>query len=293
MRKPIALLACALSLPLALAACRHEEPVARLAVDTTRLDLPHGRHATLQLRFTPLRALPEGAHPTVFVHLLDAQRNVLRTFDHDLHGDWKVGSDLADPVGIYHSAIGPALPAGDYQLTAGIHEGKNRYPLTVEGGEASSHMEYPLATVHVTEAAGEPGFTFSPEWLPVEPGGDRQTVARRWLSRAGTLEIHGVPAPARLWMVLRLPRIEPPLRLMLDPGTGQPMATVKEDCGGFSATVTGEGFHELAIPVQAGTCRIQFTSNFVALEMGSGRKLTVAVEQLGWDPAAAGAPATP
>ena len=193
---------------------------------------------------------------------------------------------------MYHSAIGPALPAGTYSLTAGLYQGTTHYTIATDGGK-EGEREPVVAQVEVPELApGGPGFTFSPEWLPVEPGGDRQTVARRWLSGDGSIEVHGLAAPARVWLLLRLPKIEPPLRLMLEPGAAQPMVQVKESCGGFAATVSGEGFHELAVPVTAGACTIHFDANFVALETDSGRKLSVGIDQLGWD-AAGAAPTTP
>ena len=280
------LLALLLGLP-ALMACGGAKPVAQLVVDTREFQLPHGRHVTLELRWQPRAPLPEGARPVVFVHLVDADKNVVRTFDHELRGRWQVGQEIVDRVSLYHSSLGPALAPGDYRLTGGLYDGDTeRFPITF-GDQASEKREYTLARVRVPDTAGGPAFRFSPEWLPVEPGGDRQTVARRWLSGDGAIEAHGLPRPANVWLLLRLPKVEPPLRLVLEPGATQPQARVAQDCGGFAATVAGEGFHELTVPVADGRCRIALDTNFAVLEMGTGRKLSLGIEQLGWDRGAA------
>jgi hypothetical protein len=279
----------------AAAACRRApEPVARVTVDNRRLELPHGRMVPLELRWEPKKPLGDGVTaPIVFVHLIDAQGNVARTFDHPLPVRWRVGDAIRDRVPLYHSAIGPALPAGAYRLTFGLYDGKEkRFALAVEGGEELRRQEYVAAQVTVPEVARTaPAFTFSPQWEAPEPGGDRQAVARRWLAGDGTLEARGLPPPARLWMLLRIPKIEPPLRLLLEPGVTLPAVRVSADCGvDFSADMGGEGFHELAVPVRApAPCAIAFDTNYSVVEMGTGRKLSVALEQLGWEPGSAAA----
>jgi hypothetical protein len=296
---------CLISCLLLLAACsllvackRGGEPVARLTVAKRQLELQHGIAAALELRWEPSKALPQGVAPVVFVHLLDAQGNVVRTFDHSLAGSWRPGEPIEDRVRLYHSAIGPALPPGDYRLVVGLYDGRaDRFALTVEGEEIH-RQEYAVAQVKVPElSTAAPAFTFSPEWLPAEPGADRQTVARRWLAGDGTLEVRGLVAPARVWMLLRIPRPEPPLRLLLEPMATQPTARVSSDCGvGFSADVAGEGFHEVAVPARAqGPCRVTFDTNYSVVEMGTGRKLSLGLEQLAWEPGdgSGGAPGAP
>ncbi|HEV8629352.1 MAG TPA: hypothetical protein VGV61_03475 [Thermoanaerobaculia bacterium] len=279
-----------------LLACRGaSEPVARLSLRERQLGFPHGRFLPLELRWEPSRALPAGTTaPVAFMHLIDAQGNVVRTFDHALPGKWTPGQTLVDVVPMYHSAIGPALPAGDYRLTIGLYDGKSqRFALQVEG-EPIHREEYAVAQVRVPEvSAQEPAFAFSPEWQAVEAGGDRQTVARRWLSGDGALDVRGLPTPATVHMLLRIPTVEPPLRLVLEPGATQPIARVTADCGGFTAEVAGEGFHELAVPIKGGEgCHIAFDTNYQVVEMGTGRRLSLDLEQLGWEPGA-GAMATP
>ncbi|HEV8240408.1 MAG TPA: hypothetical protein VGS57_13645 [Thermoanaerobaculia bacterium] len=291
-QRVIAVLPPALLCVLVAAGChRTHEPVAKLTLSEKQFDLPHGRMVPVELRWEPSKPLPELAKgvsaPVAFVHLIDAQGNVVRTFDHPLPGRWQVGGTIADRVALYHSAIGPALPAGDYRLTVGLYDGKDkRFALTLDGEELK-RQEYVVAHVKVPDvAATGPAFTFSPQWLAVEPGGDRQAVARRWLNGDGTLEARALPAPARVWLLLRIPEAEPPLRMMLEPGATLPSVKVSADCGaGFSADVAGVGFHEVAVPVRAqAPCTIAFDTNYVVVEMGTGRKLSLGVEQLGWEP---------
>jgi hypothetical protein len=92
-------------------------------------------------------------------------------------------------------------------------------------------------------------------------------------------------------MLLRIPAVEPPLRMMLEPGVRQATVRVTADCGArFSADVTGEGFHELAVPVKTPEpCSVTFDTNYAVVEMGTGRRLSLGLDQLGWEP---GVPAT-
>jgi hypothetical protein len=293
------LLVCLIPCLLAALACRRPaEPVASLAVQARQLELPHGRVASYELRWRPSTALPGGVTgPLVFVHLIDAQGNVVRTFDHQLVGRWTPGEEIRDRISLWHSAIGPVLPAGDYRLTVGLYDGKKtRFALAVEGGEELRRQEYVVAQVKVPEiSAAAPAFAFSPQWLAPEAGGDRQSVARRWLSGDGTVEARGLPAPAKLWMLLRIPRAEPPLRLLLDPGATLPTVRVTAECGAsYSASVAGEGFHQIDVPVRADApCTVSFDTNYMVVEMGTGRKLSLGVEQLAWEPDSQSTPAPP
>jgi hypothetical protein len=293
----VALLPLLLPCVLLAAGCRRApEPVAKLTLTSKQIELAHGRLVPLELRWEPTKPLPSlpVAEPLVFVHLLDAQGTVARTFDHPLSGRWQPGSPIVDRVPLYHSAIGPALPAGDYRLTVGLYDGKDeRFALAA--GEELKRQEYVVAQVKVPEVSpSAPAFAFSPEWLAPEPGGDRQAVARRWLAGEGSLEARGVAAPARIWMLLRIPKAEPPLRMLLDPGATLPSVKVAAKCGGdHSADVAGVGFHEIVVPVRAaGPCSISFDANYTVVEMGTGRKISLGLEQLGWEPGAGPVPAS-
>jgi hypothetical protein len=275
---------------LALCACGGPgEPVARLVVPQSEVTLPHGSRVPFELRLEPTRELDgDAAQPLLFVHLLDAQGEVVRTFDHPLPGAWRVGEPIVDAFALHQSAIAPALPPGDYRLTVGLYDGaKRRWALATEAADVA-RQEYAVARVRVPDLGGSaPRFAFSPEWQHVESSGDHQTVARRWLSGDGSIEVQGLQVPATVLLLVRLPAQDPNMRLVLEEGATAPALRADTDCSGFAATVTGDGFHELAVPVTALPCRIGLDANFTALGRDPGRKLSVALEQLTWQ---AGAP---
>jgi hypothetical protein len=290
MRKAVLLVTVTLLL-----ACGGSDPVARLTVTEREVSLPHGRLVPLELRWEPLRPLEGGGGPVVFVHLLDGEGNVVRTFDHALPGTWKPGSAFTDRVELVQSALAPALPAGEFRLSVGLYDGgSRRWPLATEVEEVARH-EYQVAKVRVPEndPAG-PRFAFSEQWVPVEATGDRQTVARRWLSGDGTVEVSGLPAPAEVVLALSIPKNEPPLRMVLDAGVTVPTVTVVSECSGFAATVSGAGQHHLRVPVPPpGGCRLRFDTTYLVLEPGSPRKLSVSIEQLAWQALPAGSVIAP
>jgi hypothetical protein len=286
-----------LALVAALAGCGGEsEPVARLSTSQGVIVLPHGVGVSTELRFEPLRPLDEGKTPLVFAHLLDAEGTVMRTFDHALAGEWRVGELIVDRVPLAQPVLGPALPRGEYRLTVGLYDGGDRRWALQTSGEEVARREYVVARVRVPELDPEgPSFAFSEEWLPVEPTGDRQTLARRWLSGDGTLRVARLPAPAELSMQLRIPQAEGALRLVLEPGASVPTVRVTTDCSGFAATVQGAGFHTLSVPVPPpGGCLLRFDSNYTLVDSSSPRRLSVALEQLAWSRSAGShAPADP
>jgi hypothetical protein len=261
------------------------DPVARLTASQAEVTLPHGRRVPLELRWEPLRPLAAGVTPVVFVHVLDAEGLVVRTFDHPFPAPWRPGTPVTDVVALQQSALAPALPAGDYSLAAGLYDGASeRWPLATDVEEVA-RQEYRLARVVVPpNDARAPSFAFSEQWHPVEATGDRQTVARRWLAGDGTLEVTRLPGAADLVLAVSIPVIEPPLRVVLEPGASVPALAVLSECSGFAASVSGAGRHELRVPVPAsGSCRVRLAPNFSVLEPGSPRKLAVALEHLAWE----------
>ena len=285
------------TLLLAAGGCKEtQEPVGRLTVEPTEITLPHGVRVPVQATLETTRELDAvAAQPILFVHLLDPAGDVVRTFDQPVGARLTPGQEVGVDLAVAQSVIGPALPAGDYRLTMGLYDGaERRWALTTQGEEVA-RQEYAVARVRVPELSPDaPRFAFSPEWQAVEAGGDKQAVARRWLSGDGSLEVQALPVPAALWMTLRIPTGEAPMRIMLEEGAATPAVRVATDCSGFAATITGEGFHDLTVPVATVPCRITFDANFTALGRDPGRKLSVSLEQLAWrEGAVAGAAAQP
>lgn len=250
-----------------------------------RFELPHGSVVPVELVWTMEDPLDE-AVPLVFVHLVDEEGTVRRTFDHAFSGSWQPGRTRSETVAVYHSVIGPALPSGEYELVVGLSDGGDRrWPLRAEGPDVG-RKEYSLGRVEVPELVVDgPRFTFDDGWLPVEAGTDVQVVARRWLADTGTLEISGLPQDAReLWMILRIPGETEGLRLVLEEGADQPTLRVTTDCSGFEAEVSGPGAHEIRAPVNWGgdSCRVRFDPSFHLIELASLRRVSAGLEQLAY-----------
>lgn len=288
--------AVALSTALALgglASCGGEEadPVARLVVEPMEITLPYGSFAELQLSWS-LRAEPEGAEgaPRVFLHLLDSDGDLARTFDHELPGDWRPGTERSYSRRIYQSLLAPPLPAGRYTLTAGLYDVEgNRWPLAFKGEEVGRH-EYRVATVEVPtpQAAALPTVRFSPSWSPTLAGTDRQVVAYRWLTGSGAIQLDEIPEAGTLWLALRVPdeRSGDMTRRIVDPpegGDGMARVGVAVGCSDFRSQVSGEGAHEVdaSVPAGEGPCEVTLEPNF-RLESVGAESRSVLLEVLAW-----------
>jgi len=265
-------------------ACSSEEPsVARLRAEPETLVLGYPEFREVTLTWEPTAQLdPSAGHPTVFVHLLNKDGGIERTFDHPLPSGWQPGSPLRYSLRLYQSALAPPLPPGKYWLTAGLYGSSQgeRWPLAVEGeGRSLPRHEYALARVAAT-APGDgdgPQFTFSPNWGPPEPGKDSQVLARHWLNGEGTLEAKGPHAAGTLWLALLIP--DGPA------GKVPPAVSVSSPCAGFASFISGAGRHEIEIPIRQpvtadGGCSISLRPNFPARQ---GR--SIALEGLAWGPA--------
>lgn len=287
-----------LVLPLSLAGCGGDDaaPVAKVSVTPNSLRLPFPELHTVRLSWQPSAPL-EGltGTPTVFVHLLDERDEVVRTFDHAFPGRWREGVPTAYEIDLYQSTLAPPLPAGRYRLTLGLAgEGKQRWPLGGLG-EPIARREYLAAEVEIPPPPANkksgPRFTFSEEWMAPEPGGDRQVLARRWLSGTGGLRMAGLRQPGSIWMVLRIPSPDVAGKIEVQ-GGGVPSVKLEGSCGGFEASISGPGIHEVEMPVSEpprnGQCRVTVRPNFT---FGSPGR-SVALENASWAPAS-GRPRTP
>ncbi len=296
-------LGAAVVLPLVvLAGCRGAgEPVAELAVSPAELELQLGTHVELALRIMPLADLSPGVVPRVFLHLIDEPGSVLRTFDHDLPVPFRSGQEIAYKVRIYQSAVAEPLAPGLYTLTAGLHDGSGgRFRLRAATPKTTeiAKLEYAVAAVRVPEPSPEQrAVRFSPEWLPVEPGRDRQIVARRPLAGAGpgTFQIGPLQGPGEILLRLGLPvpgtgRIE---RLSAEPTS---KIRLHSSCGDFEAELPGEpgadgSGAEILIPVPATSgpvqCDVRIEPNFVLRTGDQAEARSINIELLAWR---AGAP---
>ncbi|MGH7336226.1 MAG: hypothetical protein ACREI7_01490, partial [Myxococcota bacterium] len=138
-------------------------PIARLEVAPAELELAWPRFVELEVELEPIAPLPPGVdRPILFVHLLDEPGSVVRTFDHELPGEWKTGSRVRYEHRIYQSALASPLPAGRYLLSVGLYDPEvGRFALESAGLEIAK-LEYQVATVDVpATVAGGPEARFS------------------------------------------------------------------------------------------------------------------------------------
>jgi hypothetical protein len=263
-------------------------PVASLEVSPKSVRLPFPELHTIHLSWQPTAPL-EGftGSPTVFVHLLDDNGKVVRTFDHTFPDRWREGTTVGYDLKLYQSALAPALNPGRYRLTIGL-AGKEKERWTLDGvGEPVARREYLAAEVDVPppppNKKSGPRFTYSDDWMPTEPGGDRQVLARRWLTDKGGIRVAGLRRPGHIWLVLRIPPPEIAGKLNVTDG-GQPALRIEGSCGDFEASLSGPGIHEVEMPLvdppKNGQCRLELKPNFT---FGSPGR-SVSLENAAWAP---------
>jgi hypothetical protein len=306
----------ALSLAAALLVCaagcnRRVPDAGRLEVQPHAVTLPYPQLTVIHLTWTP--AAPPGggdtpSQPLVFLHLLGAKGEVLRTFDHPFPQHWVEGSPVTYDVKLYQSALAPPLDPGKYRLSVGLydHNGK-RWAL--EGlGEPIGRQEYLAAEVEVPPqpAGAGPRLLFSAAWLPLETGSDKQVVARRWLAQQpGEIRVDSLPGPGTLWLAFRIPPGDAANEKVIyhDSAANIPGAVIRDSCGGKETVISGPGPHgvdmPLGAPVAAGqdnVCRISVIPNFhiVATEVPPPHPpRSLALDNAAWMPGAGGGAGRP
>ncbi|MEA2603982.1 MAG: hypothetical protein QOF89_4974 [Acidobacteriota bacterium] len=310
---PVSIVAVSLAAALAAGCGGKQTPVARVEVDPRLVQLPFSQARTVRLTWTPSAPL-EGETPTVFVHLLDDKKKVSRTFDHPFPQRWREGSPITDDFKVYQSALAPPLPAGRYQVVAGLY-GKDGKRWALDGlGETVGRDEYNAFQIEVPAQSPGPRFAFSPTWGPVDPGGDRQVVARRWMADQGAIRVLDQPGPGVVWLVVQIPAMDrPDYRLALAPGASVPTLLVRSNCGGTEANLSGPGIHEVEVvmdtPPPDGVCRVELSANFtLQSQRAVGGKRSISLENIAWvaggvgsaggarpapQPAGAGTPSSP
>jgi hypothetical protein len=261
-----------------LAACRKETSVATLGIEPRALSLPPGSDVGLRFDWRPVAALDKlHGRPTVFVHLLDRDGALQRTFDHSLPSPWKVGDRQAYEIDLYQSLVADELPSGTYSLHVGLYDDSwgYRWPLQTGGKHMGMH-DYLVGTVEVpaARASGTPPVRFEGDWLPVERGTDQQVIARRYLQTEGSLRLDGPAGPG----ILRAKLLVPPQ------ATG---VRVTSDCvpGPPQTLAPGLAWTGISVNLAAGSsCAIRFSPTSARLPAAAGvrRPRTVSVEVLAW-----------
>ncbi len=289
--------AAALAALAALAAgCGPGEPVAELSVEPVEVFLAYPETAAIEAAWTPSAPLER---PVVFVHLLNDQGELVRTFDLPFPGDWRPGEEVVHPIQLWQSALAPPLPAGVYELTMGVVDSRGRRPPLVAAGREVDEGEYAVARVEVPPPpVGGPRLLLEEGWEAAGGDADRQTLGARWLRGDGALEIGGLSGPLDVVLTLRLPAPdEVPAALVPDEGAGSaPSATVTPACG--AALVRLEpGTHEVEIALRPApgerACAIALDPDFVYLDPVSLRRIAVELRRVVWRPGEAAPAAAP
>lgn len=263
-----------------LAACSDEagEVVGSVALTPADLELVYGTYQPVELTWRPSARL-EGASgaPMVFVHLVDDEGRLYRTFDHALPESWSPHGEISYPFRLYQSILAPPVEPGRYRLTVGLYDGgSRRWDLEPTAGEEVDDGEYALADVTVPASEGAfPGVVFSDGWSATIAGGDRQVLAVRWLTGLGEIRLASVPGPGRLWIEFYVPQDQPDDEWSFDDPDGEgaptddtggrlPHVRVSTTCSDFTAELEGHGAHEVEIPVDAAAdgCSIAFAPDF-------------------------------
>jgi hypothetical protein len=282
--------------------CQHQATVAgRLEVQPRALSLPYPQLATVRLTWTPSTG-PGGAgdssetpsEPLVFLHLLDARRQVLRTFDHPFPEHWAEATPVSYDVKLFQSALAPPLDPGKYRLSVGLYDHRGRRWALDGLGEPIGRQEYLAAEVEVPPQPAGPHFAFSGSWLPIEAGSDRQVVARRWLSeQAGEIRVDAIPGPGTLWLSFRIPPGDGDSEKLVfhDPASNTPGAVVRDTCGAVETGISGPGPHDVEMPVEGpgpdGSCRISLVPNFHIVSTSRSQPRSVSLENAAWIPGVA------
>ncbi|MFP3940077.1 MAG: hypothetical protein ACLF0P_07210 [Thermoanaerobaculia bacterium] len=265
------------------------EPVARLKVDPATIELPHGSFVDLRFAWEQLAPLGGASDSRrVFVHLLDAEGRLVRTFDHDPEGPWRAGESWTYTTRIYQSFLAPPLPPGTYALTAGLYDAEgNRWPLAVEG-ETVDEGEYQVARVEVPESGpDQPTLAFSQAWSPTLAGSDRQVLGYRWLNGTGEIALQEVPGSGTLWLGLRVPPEGGELQRRMNdpeaPAGAAPRVEIDTSCSGFQAQVSGEGAHRVDVPVtpEGEGCTVTLDPNYVMATL-AGDRHSLSIEVVAW-----------
>lgn len=278
------------------AGCGPGEPVAGLSVEPVDLLLAYPETARIEATWTPAAPLDR---PIAFVHLLNDQGELVRTFDLPFSGGWRPGEEVVQPIQLWQSALAPPLPAGVYELTMGVVDSRGRRPPLVAAGREVDEGEYAMARVEVPPPpVGGPRLDLTDGWEPAGGDADRQLLGARWLRGEGALEVGGLSGPLDLVLTLRLPAPgEMTAALVPEEGSGEaPSATVTPACGAAPVRL-GPGTHEVEIALRPApgerACTIAIDPDFVYLDTQSLRRIAIELRRVVWSPVEAAPPAAP
>lgn len=259
---------------------------ATVGLDTSprELSLRHGEVAPLKMGWEPLESAAEASAPlTVFIHLVNRSGDTVRTFDHPFPGQ-SLSEPVEATVPLFHSLLAPALPTGEYILTAGLVDAAGKRLALATPGRQSGRRAYEIATIQIPEGSVEAGIRFSEEWSQPIRGTSLQVHTARLLASEGTLEVERLTDPASLWLALQVG----PAGEAEHCGDGEralrPEVRVRSQCSEATETLTGCGHHEVELPLPgAGSgCVVEVAPSHSGGVSDSFHPLRITLQQLGW-----------
>lgn len=255
-----------------------EPPVAELLLAATDVPLIYAASTSLPVDWKPLRDLdPSDASPFLFVHLLDRDGRILRTYDRPAPAQL-TGRDTIE---IWQTLLTEPLPVGRYRLTIGLYDTASGRRWRLEtGGVEIDEGKYEIARVEVASTRREtPSLIFEGEWLEADVG-QKHNPGRRWMGERGTIRVFRTDGWSEL--VLSLATIELPADqypLTYARGASTPELVIRNGCDSDAETrLDGYGVWTVALKLNADDpCVITLDPNFVMVDP-EGKRRSIGLE---------------
>ncbi len=264
-------------------------PVAALEFPAAGVPLAHASSATIDLAWTPLEPLdPPDATPFLFVHLLDGDGRMHRTFDRAISGDFDSAEGSLE---IWQTALSEPLEAGSYRLTAGVYDVATgrRWRLRTSAEEIDEG-EYEIATIEVESAERQtPELAFEGEWHAPDDT-LLQNPGRRWMGKSGSLRLLGTTGWSELALSLSITDLSKAgHQAIFEDEAEAPRLVIGNGCAGDSETrVDGYGVHAVTLAIDTEEdCVISFAPNFMMLGLDDFNRRSIGLEWAYFRPSAA------
>ncbi len=189
----------------ATAGCRRGDgapPVAAVMVTPARARVTVGSPLTMTYRFDVAPGATINGDYTVFVHVTDADGQVVWNDDHQPGiptSQWKPGQ----VVEYTRTSFVPAVPhPGRVSVDVGLYRGTDRLPLRgpAAGGPAVAAREYRVATLDLAPATENIFLIYKSGWHPDEFAQSDPTTSWKWTQRSAVLSFPNPHADAMFYL---------------------------------------------------------------------------------------------
>ena len=198
---------------LAASACRREEPepppVATPSVSLSQTKVPLGSPVEVTYKFVVAKDAPKIPEDyRVFVHFLDADKELLWTDDHDLAvptSQWKPGQVIEYTKTMFV----PIVPhEGPTTILVGLYSNTSdsRLPL---GGTTHGRRAYVVGQLDVLKRTEGIFVMFKDGWHPAETPPDTTSVEWQWTKKEATLSVRNPKKDVTFYLHLDQPGLFP------------------------------------------------------------------------------------